>query len=111
MPRIDGATKAFEVRKIIDASIPRNASKEQLAALDSEWKEKARIRNAAVARQVAIPETPTKFLHYELRKFGRHWNAYIGYGKKAEPVLPAPSLLSSALDALYDCMCDEAMKA
>lgn len=106
------AHKAFEAKKLIDASMPKNIGEEDKKKLEAEWAEKARLRNEAIAREVALPEKPTLILRYELHKFGRHWNS-AAIPKKGKPIylLPAPSLFTSAVDAIGDRMVEDATRS
>jgi hypothetical protein len=97
-------------RKIIDASLPKNISDEEKASLEKKWADAARIREEAIANETRIPDEPKRKLKFELRQFGKHWNAYYKEGVRFVPLLPAPSLLSSALELLADKMADQALK-
>lgn len=106
------ATKAFEAKKLIDASMPKNISEEDKKKLEAEWAEKARIRNEAIAREVALPVKPTLVLKYQLLKFGRHWNGFATDKRgRLIPLLPAPSLFTSAVDAIGDRMVEDATRS
>lgn len=109
MPQVDN-TKAFETRKIIDAGIPKNISASDLAKLQSKWDEQARVRREAVERETAIPINPSKIIRFELRKFGRHWNAYLVENKRSTALMPTPSLLSSAMEAMEESIVDQASR-
>lgn len=108
MPQI--STKPQEARKIISASIPKNISAVDREKLEKNWNDAAAKRAEAIQKETRIPTEPTIILKYELRKFGRHWNGYARDKKgKLIPLLPAPSLLSSAKDAILDRMESEAI--
>jgi hypothetical protein len=106
------SNKAFEAKKLISASMPINISKVDKERLLAEWEAKALERQAIIAKEVALPEKPTLVLKYELHKFGRHWNSYsIDKKGKKHALLPAPSLFTSACDAVADRMVEDATKA
>jgi len=109
MPQI--STKPHDAKKLIDASMPKNISAEDKLALEAKWNEAADKRNEAIARETKIPTEPSMTLRYQLRKFGHWWNAYASAPNgKYYPLLNAPSLLSSAMDAITDKMSEEALK-
>ena len=109
MPQI--STKPAPAKKLIDAGIPQNISAVDMAALKAGWNEKARLREEAIANETRTPKEATLTLRYQLRKFGHHWNSYAANSSgKMVPLLNAPSLLSSAIDALSDRMTEEAIR-
>jgi hypothetical protein len=116
MPQID--TKPQPAKKVIDATVPgenpkspvQNISEEEKKKLIAGWDKQSAERNVHVAREAAIPSTPTFVIRFELRQFRKHWNAYLIEGKKETALLPAPSLLVSALDALDDRINERAWK-
>ena len=110
MPQI--STKPQEARKVIDAGMPKNISAEEQAALTKKLDDAARLREESVARETKTPTESSETLKYQLRKFGRHWNAFAANPKgKMIPLMPAPSLLTSAIDAITNRMIDEAHKS
>lgn len=104
------STKPQPSKKLIEAGLPKNISAADKLALENKWNEQARIRNEAIERETKIPDEASEILHFQLRKFGKHWNAYYKKGVKFFPVLAAPSLLSSAMELLTDKMADQALK-
>jgi hypothetical protein len=106
MPQI--STRPQDARKVIDAGLPKNISEADRKKLEAGWNQQAADRAAAIAAETRTPTEPSLVLVYELRKFGRHWNAYVRKNRKLIPLLPAPSLKSSAIDALIYRMEDEA---
>lgn len=103
--------KPLPVRPIISAGIPQNISAVDKARLESGWNAKALARQDAITKETAVPTAPSLTLRFELKKFGRFWNAYALDGKRMAALLPTPSLMSSAIDACYDAMCEQAGKA
>jgi translation initiation factor 2 alpha subunit (eIF-2alpha) len=105
-------TKPQPAKKIIDATMPANISAEDRKKLESEWAEKARLRNLAVEKETRIPTECSLVLKYQLRKYGKHWIAFAASDSekgKMLPIQPAPSLLTSAIDALANKMSEEAI--
>jgi len=98
------STKPAIAKKIISASLPTNISAADKLALETEWNEKARIREEAIAKETKVPEEFNLKLKFEIRRFGRFWNSYAQKKNKMVPLLPCPSLFSSAIDALTDKM-------
>lgn len=106
------STKPQPTKKLIDATVPgenptspvKNISQEEQKRLHAEWDRKAADRAAQVAKETAQPSIPSKILRFELRKYGRHWNAYYIDGKRSATLMPAPSLLTSALEAVEEAM-------
>ncbi len=98
------STKPQEAKKLVSATMPQNISAEDKAALLAKWEAQAAERNATIAREYATPTESSVTLKFELRKFGRMWQAYIPSktGKRMVGLLPSPSLLSSALARLGD---------
>lgn len=74
----------------------------ELAAMD---------REERVAKETAMPSAPSLTLTFQLKKFGKYWQGYAPQGKGYKALLPAPSLLISALDALADEMYNQGFKA
>jgi hypothetical protein len=110
MPQIANP-RSLPPRKNIDAGIPKNISELDRSNLESVWNEAARKREEEIARETKIPEESSLTLKYQLRRFGKWWNAYAPNEKgKMVPLLNAPSLLSSAIDALTDRMGEEASR-
>ena len=114
MPQVTG--KPLPVRPIIDATVPgenesspvKNISAEELARRKAGWNAAAEARRVAVEHETATPTEPTRELKFKLRQYGRHWNAAVLENNKWTEILPSPSLLSSAVDALYDVMFEQA---
>ncbi len=104
------STKPQAARKIIDASLPKNISDIDKKKLEQDWIDQANKRNEAIALETTIPLEPSVILKYELHKFGRHWVGYAREGKKLVPLMNAPSLLTSAMDAISDRMSEEALR-
>lgn len=88
--------------------MPKNISAADRKTLENKWAEEARLRNEAVAKETAVPAISSKTLRFELRKFGRHWNAYAFDGKKMVALMATPSLLTSAMEAIDDAMYNQA---
>lgn len=103
-------TKPQPAKSVISASVPKNISAQERAKLEAGWEQKAKERAEAVERENKAPSEATRVLRFELRQFGRHWNAYVGDGKKWKALLGSPSLLESAVMLLQDAMHDEAYK-
>lgn len=110
--------KPVEAKKIIDATVPgtqgstvKNISDADKQKILDGWDQQAADRAAAVARETAMPTKPTRVLTFQLHQYGRYWQAFVLDGKKMSPLLGAPSLLSSALDALEDAMLQRANRA
>ena len=100
-------TRGLETRKLISAAMPANISAEDRKALEAEWTKKALERNAAIEKETRTPTEASLILKYEIHKFGKHWNSYAKDGKKLIPLLSAPSLFTSAVDALTDKISEE----
>lgn len=103
------STRPQDARKIISASLPHNISAIEKEALQKKWDEAAKKRAEDISNETRIPTEPSITLNFRLKKYGKHWNAEYKNGVKFLPLLPAPSLLSSAMDALYDKMADQAL--
>lgn len=110
--------KPAVAKKLIDATVPgsqgspvQNISESDKQKLIDEWNRQAAERAAMVARENAPPTKPTRILTFQLHQYGRYWQAFVLDGKKMSPLLGAPSLLSSALDALEDAMLQRANRA
>lgn len=97
-------------RKVIDASFPQNISAHDKSVLEAKWNKQAEDRIEAIANETKTPTEESLTLHFQLRKFGKHWNGYYKKGRSYVSVLPTPSLLSSVMDLLMDKMADEALK-
>ena len=98
------------VRPIIDAGMPKNISAADKLKLEKKWDDAAEARRVAVERETLTPTEPTRELKFKLRQYGRHWNAASLENNKWTELLPSPSLLSSAVDALYDVMLEQAQR-
>ena len=108
MPQSSGVP--LPVRPIIDAGMPKNISAVDKAKLEAKWDAAAEARRVAVEHETATPTEPTRELKFKLRQYGRHWNACVLENNKWTEILPSPSLLSSAVDALYDVMLEQAAR-
>ena len=109
---MQNSVKSPPAKKIISASVPKDISAVDKAALEKKWNDAAKKREENIARETMTPTEPSLTLKYQLKKFGRHWNAYAADAKgKMIPLLNAPSILNSAIDALSDRMSEEALKA
>lgn len=104
-------TKPQPAKTVIDASMPKNISAADKKALEQSWADQAQKRNDAIARETKIPDLSSLTLGYQLRKFGKHWQAYHKVKDKFVPILPAPSLLTSAMDAMIDAAESEALRS
>lgn len=99
MPQIN--TKPAPAKKLIPATMPLNISAEEKEELEKGWARQAKEREEAIARENRIPDEASLTLTYQLRKYGRHWNAfYKAPNGRFLPLLPAPSLGSSAMDTI-----------
>lgn len=105
------STTPQPAKKLIDASMPKNISAEDKAKLEAKWLEAARIRAEAIEKETKVPDTHSDVFHYQLRKYGRMWNAFYKKGVRFVPLLPTPSLKSSAIDAMLDKAEEEMLKA
>lgn len=88
-------------KKLIPATIP-DMTPDQRIAYDLDQARLAAERTAAIARENEIPQDASVTLRFRLCKHGRHWQAY-AYDERRRRwygLLPAPSLLSSALGIL-----------
>ena len=108
MPQSSGVP--LPVRPIIDAGMPKNISAVDKQKLEQKWNDAAEARRVAVEHETATPTEPTRELKFKLRQYGRHWNAAVLENNKWTEILPSPSLLSSAVDALYDVMLEQAQR-
>ena len=108
MPQISG--KPLPVRPIIDAGMPKNISAADKIKLEKKWNDAAEARRVAVEKETRTPIEATRELKFKLRQYGRHWNAAVLENNKWTEILPSPSLLSSAVDALYDVMLEQAVR-
>ena len=110
MPQLTG--KPLPVRPIMDATVPgenttspvKNISAQDLARRKAGWDAQAEARRVAVEQETRTPDVASRVLRFELWQFGHLWNAYYYVGKKMVPLLPSPSLLSSAMGAIDDAM-------
>lgn len=91
--------------------MPQNISAKDKEELIAKWNAAAAVRAAMIAQQTKIPDKPSVILKYELHKHGHHWLGY-SIDKKGKKVslMPAPSLFSSAVDAIGDKMVEEATR-
>lgn len=104
-------SKPSTVRKIISAGMPQNISAVEKEALEKKWNEAAKKREEDIARETRIPTEASATLSYQLKRFGKHWNAYSKDARgRWVALLNAPSLLTSAMDAITDKMSDEALR-
>jgi len=108
MPQSSGVP--LPVRPIIDAGMPKNISAVDKAKLEAKWDAAAEARRLAVEHETATPTEATAVFKFQLKRFGRHYNSYTLEENKWTALLPSPSLLSSAVDALYDEMLRKAME-
>lgn len=99
---VPGVNPASTIRNISPADKQKYLDDAELASMD---------RADRVAKETAMPTVPSKILKFEIRKFGKHWQAYAPEGKGLKALLPAPSLLISALDAMADEMYNQGFKA
>jgi len=117
MPQINTTPKP--TKPLIDATIPgspfspvRNISDEDKRKYLDAAELAAQKRNDAVALETSSPKVSSLTLTFQLKKFGKHWQGYAPAGQgKMKPLLAAPSLLISALDALADEMYNQGFKA
>ena len=116
MPQINTTPKP--TKPLIDATIPgspfspvRNISDADKKKYLDDAELAAMERQDRVDKETASPVVPSKELTFKLKKFGKHWQAYAMDGKTFKPLLAAPSLLISALDALSDEMYNQGFKA
>ena len=106
MPQSSGVP--LPVRPIIDAGMPKNISAIDKRKLEAGWDAQAEARRVAVEKETRTPTEPTRELKFKLRQYGKHWNSCILENNRWVELLPSPSLLSSAVDALYDVMLEQA---
>lgn len=104
------STKVQPAKKVIDASIPKNISLADRLQLEAGWAAKAAERAKAIEMANHTPLDSNRCLKIEMRRFGRHWNAYVFEGAKRRALLPSPSLFSSAMEQLDNWLEDEAFK-
>lgn len=91
--------------------MPQNISAKDQEALLAKWDAAAAERAKIIAQQNRIPDKPSLTLTYKLLKFGHHWVGYTVDKKgKLIPLMPAPSLFTSAVDAIGDRMVEDATK-
>jgi hypothetical protein len=104
------STKVQPAKKLIDASVPRNISAQGRAQLEAEWAQKAQERAKSIEKDNQVSLESNRCLKAELRRFGKHWQAYVWEGQKRKALLPSPSLFSSAMEQLDNWLEDEAFK-
>lgn len=112
------STKPQDTKPLMDATVPgenpsspvKNISVADKAKLTADWNAKAQKRKEQIEKETAMPTVSSRTLRYELRKYGKHWQAYFFDGKKMSPLLAAPSILQSAMDMIQDAMHDQAIK-
>lgn len=116
MPQINTTPKP--TKPLIDATIPgspfspiRNISDVDKQKYLDDAELASMDRAERVAKETATPKTASLTLTFQLKKFGKHWQGYAPDGKGFKPLLPAPSLLISALDALADEMYNQGFRA
>jgi len=90
--------------------MPKNISAADKLKLEKKWDDAAEARRVAVEKETLTPTEPTRELKFKLRQYGKHWNAASLENNKWTELLPSPSLLSSAVDALYDVMLEQAQR-
>jgi hypothetical protein len=116
MPQLSG--KPLPVRPVIDATVPgenesspvKNISAQELARRKSVWNAQAEARRVAVEKETRTPVEATAVFKFQIKRFGKHYNSYTLENNRWIELLPSPSLLSSAVDALYDEMFRKAME-
>ena len=99
---VPGVNPSSTIRNISPTEKQKYLDDAELAAMD---------RADRGAKETAMPSEPSLTLTFQLKKFGKYWQGYAPDGKKYKPLLPAPSLLISALDALADEMYNQGFKA
>lgn len=102
------STKPQETKPLIPATMPSNISAADKTALIASWEAKAAARNEIIAKEYETPAEPNLVLKFELRRFGKHWQAYAMDGKRMRALMPSVSLLSSALTVIGDEMYGQA---
>ena len=101
--------RAFEAKKLISASMPNDISDVDRKVLIAKWEAAAKKRQEAIDKETMIPTKANLILRYELQRFGHHWQGYsLDKRGKRVPLLAAPSLFTSAVDAVADQMTDDA---
>ena len=108
MPQSNGVP--LPVRPVIDAGMPKNISASDKRKLEQKWDAAAEARRVAVEQETLTPTEATQILKFQLKRFGKHWNSYALENNHWTELLPSPSLLSSAVDALYDVMLEQAKR-
>lgn len=103
-------TKPQFAKKVMDASIPKNISASDRLQLEAGWAKDAAKRAESIEMANRTPQDSNRCLKIEMRRFGRHWNAYVFEGTKRRALLPSPSLFSSAMEQLDNYLEDEAFK-
>lgn len=98
------STKPQETKPLVPATMPQNISAADRAALIASWEAKAAARNEIIAKEYQTPTEPNLTLRFELKRFGKHWQAYAmsKNGKRMVSLMPSVSLLSSALNAMNE---------
>ena len=99
---VPGVNPSSPVRNISDVDKRKYLDDAEMAAME---------RQDRVDKETATPKHATLTLTFQLKKFGKHWQAYAMDGKAFKPLLAAPSLLISALDALADEMYNQGFKS
>lgn len=100
---VPGVNPSSTIRNISLADKQKYLDDAELASMD---------RAERVAKETAMPSVASKTLKFEIRKFGKYWQAYAPNGDgKLKSLLPAPSLLISALDAMADEMYNQGFKS
>lgn len=94
----------------MDASIPKNMGAAELDQLRAGWAQEATRRAETIEKGNRTPQDSNRCLKIEMRRFGKHWNAYVFEGTKRRALLPSPSLFSSAMEQLDNYLEDEAFK-
>lgn len=103
-------TSPHNAKKVMDASIPKNISLQDKQQLEAEWAKAAAKRAKSIEMDNQAYLESNRCLKAELRRFGKHWQAYVWDGQKRKALLPSPSLFSSAMEQLDNWLEDEAFK-
>lgn len=110
------ATTPKTAKQVIDASYPKNMTPQQKEALDADWNAKAAKRAEHIARQAKTPIDPNMVIACELRRYGKHWQAFVSREttRKGNPIWeklnPSPTIFNSAIDAMNEFIEREAFK-
>lgn len=113
------STNPKPTKPVIDATVPGVNPNSPIKNISPGDKQKylddaelaAMDRAERVAKETATPSVASLSLTFQLKKFGKHWQGYASDGKKMKALLPAPSLLISALDALADEMYNQGFRS